>query len=178
MEHKTWLFKHRKITFFFLVFLCLWVTWLVVCWLFEIVVTVMFSFPHPWKQDSPACFWSAIYRGWAACCRQACALCFPSTCCDPVLSDFSLKVNLGKSAVGGWSCRESVSFRWLSKPWRWATQRNRGEISWEKQASWGSSITPTSSTLKASSQKVGTSCCGLLSLYCGWWELVRGGRRG
>ena len=96
--------------------------------------------------------------------------CVPSMCCDCVLSDFSLKVNLGKSAAGGWSCRESASFLWLSKPWRWATRRNRGEISWEKQASWGSSTTPTSSTLKALSQKVGTILCGLLSLSSGWWE--------
>lgn len=62
-------------TFFFLVcflgvFLCLWVTWLVVHWLFEMAITVMFNFPHPWLWNSPACFWSAVYRGWAACCKQ------------------------------------------------------------------------------------------------------------
>lgn len=63
---------YRKIAFFFLVFLCLWITWLVVCQLFEMVITVMFSFPHPWMWD-PAYFRSAVYKGWAACWRRTCA---------------------------------------------------------------------------------------------------------
>lgn len=94
----------------------------------------------------------------------------PLMWCDPLLPHFLLQVNLEKSAVGGWSCRESVSFQWLSKPWRWATQRNREEISWEKQASWGNLTTPTSSTWKVSSQKVGTTCSGLLPMNSGCWE--------
>lgn len=111
-----------------------------------------------------------IGQGCAASCRQRHIMCSHIMWCDPVPPHFLLKVNLGKSAVGGWSCRESVSFQWQSKPWRWATQRNREEISWEKQASWGSLTTPTSSTWKVSSQKVGTTCCGLLSVNSGWWE--------
>lgn len=45
-----------------------------VCKLFEVAITAMFSFPYPWVRDSPECFWSAIHMGWAACCRCMCTV--------------------------------------------------------------------------------------------------------
>lgn len=113
-----------------------------------------------------------ISQGCDASCRQRHSMCSLDGVWSCFPPHFLPKVNLGKSAVGGWSCRESVSFQWLSKPWRWATQRNREEISWEKQASWGNLTTPTSSTWKVSSQKVSTTCCGLLCVNFLWIRCV------
>lgn len=63
---------YRKIAFFFLVFLCSWITWLVVRRLFEMVSAVMFGCPQPWPWD-PACFRAAFGKGWAARWRGTCA---------------------------------------------------------------------------------------------------------
>lgn len=153
----------------FLVFFCLWIIWLVVCWLFEMMITVMFCFPYSWMWDRPVYFWLAFYKIWAVSCRQACSM-HSFGMLWSLFFFFFLKVNLEKSAAGGWNCRENVNSQWLSKPWRWAIQRSKDEISWEKQVLWGSSITPISSTWKASSQKVGTDCWELLSLNSDLWE--------
>lgn len=58
----------------FLVFFCLWIIWLVVCWLFEMMITVMFCFPYSWMWDRPMYFWLAFYKIWAVSCRQACSM--------------------------------------------------------------------------------------------------------
>ncbi len=68
----------------------------------------------------------------------------------------TLQESLGKCVMAGWSSRGNGISRWLWRLLKPATLRNRGEISWEKPASWHSSIIPTSSTWRESLPAVST----------------------